>query len=200
MAIFDTSCSIQLLNCLLQVLQQVRLLLFPPHIVFSSTGYTNYTISLANVAATTLTSSFLTSSLTQVYTSSLYAASGNNNFCVWYRCRFSLKLYMNGTSNILVNICYTVSGASSSSDIETTTTSGFTGNLSYLQLRVHVQLHQVLHLQTGLMQHLLTMHWLHILYNGWMVLHNWLHKLLQRLRQRALPCSENHISSYNKDK
>lgn len=97
-----------------------------------STNYNNYTVSLANVGASALTSSFLAPTLTQVYTNPAFTAvSGNNNFVFGTGAGSSSSFVWDGTSNILVNICYSVTGSSSSSNVEATATA-FTGNVQLL--------------------------------------------------------------------
>lgn len=97
-----------------------------------STAYTNYTISMANVAPTTLTA-FISPTLTQVYTNPTFTlASGNNNFVFGTGGGSASSFTWDGTSSVLINICYTVSGASTSSNVEATATSGFTGNVQLL--------------------------------------------------------------------
>lgn len=97
-----------------------------------STNYNNYTISLANVGATALTSSFLTPTLTQVYTNPAYVAvSGNNNFVFGTGAGSSSSFVWDGTSSVLVSICYSVTSSSSSSNVEATATA-FTGNVQLL--------------------------------------------------------------------
>ncbi|WP_343631089.1 T9SS type A sorting domain-containing protein [Fluviicola sp.] len=79
----------------------------------------NYTIKLANVAtAGPLTGTFATGTFTTVYSAATYTAiSGNNTHT------FSTPFVWDGTSNILVDICYNISVTGSSSTLSATTPS-----------------------------------------------------------------------------
>jgi hypothetical protein len=88
-----------------------------------STAYTDYKVSLANVNNASLTTTFNTSSLTQVYLAPTFTLAAGLNTFAFGTGSGSANFVWDGTSNILVDICYTVSGASSSSNVESTTTS-----------------------------------------------------------------------------
>ena len=79
----------------------------------------NYTIKLANVAtAGPLTGTFATGSFTTVYSAATYTAvSGNNTHT------FSTPFAWDGTSNILVDICYNISVLGGTSTVSATTPS-----------------------------------------------------------------------------
>jgi hypothetical protein len=79
----------------------------------------NYTIKLANVAtAGPLTGTFATGTFTTVYSAATYTAvSGNNTHT------FSTPFAWDGTSNILVDICYNISTIGGSSTLSATTPS-----------------------------------------------------------------------------
>ena len=98
-----------------------------------TTTYTNYTISLANVptSTTALSTTFNASTLTQVYTIGTTALTAGINTYTFGTGAGSTGFTWDGTSNILVNICYTVSGSNSSSTVAATTPS-FIGNTQLL--------------------------------------------------------------------
>jgi len=76
----------------------------------------NYAISLANTPATVLSTTFETTSLTPVYNAATYTAvSGVNTHT------FTTPFAWDGTSNVLVNICYTVATLGGSSTLAATT-------------------------------------------------------------------------------
>ena len=91
----------------------------------------NYTISLANVSSSALSSTFSTASLTQVYTQVAHTLVSGNNTYAFGTGSGSSGFTWDGTSNILVNICYTVSGANTSSTVAATTPS-FVSNVQLL--------------------------------------------------------------------
>ncbi|TBX65986.1 hypothetical protein EZL74_11475 [Flavobacterium silvisoli] len=93
-----------------------------------STGYTNYKISLANVSATALTTTFDTSALTQVYLAPSFTLAAGLNTFTFGTGAGSSGFVWDGTSSILVNICYTVSGSNSTSYVEASTTSSNTNS------------------------------------------------------------------------
>lgn len=76
----------------------------------------NYTISLANTSATALTSTFLTGTFTQVYTAATYTAVSGTNLHT-----FTTPFAWDGSSNVVVNICYTVATIGSTSTLSATT-------------------------------------------------------------------------------
>lgn len=78
----------------------------------------NYTIKLANVSTAALTTSFLAASFTNCYTATTYTAiSGLNTHT------FTTPFVWDGTSNILVDICYNISVSGGSSTLAATTPS-----------------------------------------------------------------------------
>lgn len=87
-----------------------------------STAYTNYTISLASLSASSLTTTFNTTSTTQVYTASSFTLTSGLNTFAFGTGSGSSGFVWDGVSDILVNICYTVSGSSSTSNVESSTT------------------------------------------------------------------------------
>jgi len=88
---------------------------------------TNYTISLANVSGNALNTTFNTASLTTVHTSASYTAVSGLNTHNFNAGSFS----WDGTSNVLVNICYTVATIGGSSTVAATAPS-FTANTNLL--------------------------------------------------------------------
>ncbi|GAA4038577.1 hypothetical protein GCM10022386_25560 [Flavobacterium cheonhonense] len=76
----------------------------------------NYTISLANTSATALTSTFLTGTFTQVYTAATYTAVSGTNLHT-----FTTPFAWDGSSNVVVNICYTVATIGTTSTLSATT-------------------------------------------------------------------------------
>ncbi|MGV3609667.1 MAG: T9SS type A sorting domain-containing protein [Fluviicola sp.] len=77
----------------------------------------NYTIKLANVpTAGPLTATFATGTFTTVYSAATYTAVGGNNTHT-----FSSPFMWDGTSNILVDICYNISAVGGSSTLSATT-------------------------------------------------------------------------------
>ena len=75
----------------------------------TSATYTNYAISMGNVAATAQTTTFTAGTLTPVYTAATYASVVGNNVHT-----FGTPFVWDGSSNVLVNICYTTTSGSSS--------------------------------------------------------------------------------------
>ncbi|MFN9116330.1 MAG: hypothetical protein ACK5XN_40325, partial [Bacteroidota bacterium] len=81
-----------------------------------SGAYSNYTISLGAASATTSVAAFQSVPLTQVFTqASLTPVSGLNTYT------FQTPYAWNGTSDILVNLCYTVASPSGTSTVAATT-------------------------------------------------------------------------------
>ncbi len=77
----------------------------------------NYTIKLANVpTAGPLTATFATGTFTTVYSAATYTAVGGNNTHT-----FSSPFMWDGTSNILVDICYNISAIGGSATLSATT-------------------------------------------------------------------------------
>ncbi len=87
----------------------------------------NYTISMANVANSALTTTFAEPSFTTVYTASTYTAVSGDNVHT-----FSTPFYWDGTSNVLINICYNMSSFSGGSSYVAASTPAFTANSSLL--------------------------------------------------------------------
>lgn len=86
----------------------------------------NFTIRMANTNLTNLTSSFVTTGLTQVYTIpvlNLVANSFNNHV-------FQTPFYWDGVSNILIETCFNNSQYAGTASVEYTTTS-FVSNIFY---------------------------------------------------------------------
>ncbi len=86
----------------------------------------NYTIKLANSAATVLTTTFQTATFTTVYTAATYTPVSGNNVHT-----FTTPFNWDGTSNILIDICYTVTSTGSTSTLAATTPS-FIANTNLL--------------------------------------------------------------------
>ncbi|MBS1741980.1 MAG: T9SS type A sorting domain-containing protein [Bacteroidetes bacterium] len=84
----------------------------------------NYTIKMANTTATALTSTFQTASFTTCYIAPTYTAVSGTNLHT-----FSTPFTWDGTSNVLVDICYTVSSIGSTSTVAATTPA-FIGNIN----------------------------------------------------------------------
>ncbi|MFY7886108.1 MAG: hypothetical protein ACOVOV_14815, partial [Dolichospermum sp.] len=82
----------------------------------SANGYSNYTISLGHTSSTVLTNTFNTASLTQVYTAATYSSVVGDNVHT-----FNTPFNWDGTSNILINICYNVPVFGTSSTVSATT-------------------------------------------------------------------------------
>ena len=81
-----------------------------------SGAYTNFTISLGSASAATAVSAFQSVPLTQVFTQASFTpVSGVNTHT------FQTPFSWNGTSDVLVNICYTVASASATSTLAATT-------------------------------------------------------------------------------
>lgn len=74
--------------------------------------YTNFTISMANTAATNLSTGFATGTFTTVYPATNYSSIvGNNLF------NFNTAFAWDGISNVLVNFCFDNAAAAASADI-----------------------------------------------------------------------------------
>jgi hypothetical protein len=78
----------------------------------------NYTIKLGTASSTTATTTFQTSSLTTVYTATTYTAVAGNNVHT-----FTTPYSWNGSSDVLVEICYNISATGSTSTVAATTPS-----------------------------------------------------------------------------
>jgi hypothetical protein len=78
-----------------------------------SGSYNNYVISMANVAQTALTTTFNTATTAQVFSAATYtpATSGTNTHT------FSTPFVWDGTSSVLIDICYTVTTSSGSTTL-----------------------------------------------------------------------------------
>jgi len=76
----------------------------------------NYQIKLASVPTTALTSTFDTASFTTVYNAATYSAVSGVNLHT-----FDTPFAWNGTSNVIVEICYNVSSIGGSSTLAATT-------------------------------------------------------------------------------
>lgn len=78
----------------------------------NATSLTNYTISFAHTALSTL-SNTVTTGLTQVYTTTTFAPvnSGSGNY---HMITLNTPFNWNGTDNLLINVCYTRSPTSTS--------------------------------------------------------------------------------------
>jgi len=76
----------------------------------------NYTIKLATTTATALTGTFQTGTFTTCYTATTYTAVSGTNLHT-----FSTPFVWDGTSNIIVDICYNISSIGSSSTLAATT-------------------------------------------------------------------------------
>ncbi len=76
----------------------------------------NYTISLASVTSSPISASFLSPTFTQVYTAATYTAVAGLNTHT-----FNTEYFWDGTSDILVNICYTMTITGGTSTVAATT-------------------------------------------------------------------------------
>jgi hypothetical protein len=86
----------------------------------------NYTIKLAHTTASALTTTFQSATFTTVYTAATYTPVSGNNVHT-----FSTPFNWDGTSNLLVEICYNVSTIGGSSTVAANTPS-FIGNTQLL--------------------------------------------------------------------
>lgn len=86
----------------------------------------NYTISMANVANTALTTTFQEPAFSTVYTAATYTAVSGDNVHT-----FSTPFAWDGTSNVLINICYNISSTGGSSTLAASTPA-FTANTNLL--------------------------------------------------------------------
>lgn len=86
----------------------------------------NYTISMANVSNTALTTTFQEPSFTTVYTAATYSAVSGDNVHT-----FNSPFSWDGTSNVLINICYNLTATGGTSTVAATTP-GFTANTNLL--------------------------------------------------------------------
>lgn len=92
----------------------------------SSGSYVNYTVGLANTSTTTLSTTFVNTTGTQVYfNAALSTVVGANTFAFGTGGGSSSSFYWDGTSNLLVNICYQVPTFGTSSTV--TASTGTTG-------------------------------------------------------------------------
>jgi hypothetical protein len=93
----------------------------------AGTGSTNnYTISLGTASSSTLSTTFDAATLTQVYTAATYQPVFGSNVHT-----FNTPYNWNGTSDLLINICYNVSTFGGSSTVAATTPSNVS-NVSLL--------------------------------------------------------------------
>jgi hypothetical protein len=83
----------------------------------STVPYTNFTISMANTAATTLASGFQAGTFTTVYPTTNYSSVVGANLFT-----FSTPFAWDGTSNVLINICFDNAAAEGLSDVTEGTT------------------------------------------------------------------------------
>lgn len=100
----------------------------------STTGYSNYSIKMANVTTApplAIAGGFMSpiTPFTVYSATSMTPVLGENKY------NFSTPFPWDGTSNILVEICYTVAGASTSSTVAATTPSG---GVSHFNLKASV--------------------------------------------------------------
>lgn len=86
----------------------------------------NYTIKLGNTSASATTATFLTDPTTTVYNAATYTAIAGVNTHT-----FATPFNWNGTSNILIEICYNISSIGGSSTVAATTPSSI-GNTNLL--------------------------------------------------------------------
>ncbi len=84
----------------------------------------NYTIRMANTSATALTTSFASATFTDCYLAPTYTAVSGANLH-----SFSTPFVWDGTSNILIDICYNISSLGTTSTVAATTP-GYTGNIN----------------------------------------------------------------------
>lgn len=77
----------------------------------STFAYQSYTVSMANTSTNSFTGGFSTTPLTQVHSANFTTAVG------WNTLPFSTNFTWDGTSNVLINICYTNPGVAGSNDI-----------------------------------------------------------------------------------
>ena len=77
----------------------------------STLPYAGFTIAMGNTTANTMNYGFPAASLTQVYSASYATVTGNNLF------NFSTPFVWDGTSNVLVNMCFDNGAATSSYDV-----------------------------------------------------------------------------------
>lgn len=82
----------------------------------STAPFTGYTVSMGNTAQQDLTTGFVTTGLMQVYSNDFTTVMGTNTI------PFSTNFIWNGTSNVVMNICFTNAAAGSGND----RTDGFT--------------------------------------------------------------------------
>jgi len=80
--------------------RQITALAFNVITKSSTAAFTGYTISMANTSGTNLGSGFDATSLTQVYSNNFTTAAG------WNTITLTTPFTWNGTSNLLVNICF----------------------------------------------------------------------------------------------
>src|SRR5438045_3830065 len=78
--------------------------------------FQNFTISLQNTSLTSLTTTYTGIGFTTVFTGNISTASNWNDFT------FSTPYNWDGTSNLLINICFNNGSAGSGQDLVYTTT------------------------------------------------------------------------------
>lgn len=86
----------------------------------STQAFTGYTISFANTTATSLSTAWVTTGLTQVYTGNYTTVVGANSFTL------SPTFTWDGTSNLAIQVCFANGSAGTGND----GTEGYTGALS----------------------------------------------------------------------
>ena len=89
-----------------------------------SGSLTGFNIKMGATSLNVLTTTFIASGLTQVYTSSSYTAKTG-----WNMHNFSTPFYWNGTSNIIVEICFTNNNTGVSGNTVTVATSGLSNGI-----------------------------------------------------------------------
>jgi hypothetical protein len=78
----------------------------------STVPYTNFTISMANTAATTLATGFQAGTFTTVYPATNYSSVAGANLLT-----FTTPFAWDGTSNVLINFCFDNAAAEALSDV-----------------------------------------------------------------------------------
>ncbi len=89
-----------------------------------SGSLSGFNIKMGSTSLNVLTTTFIASGLTQVYASSSYTATTG-----WNMHNFSTPFYWNGTSNIIVEICFTNNNTGVSGNTITVATSGLSNGI-----------------------------------------------------------------------
>ncbi|TRV26892.1 MAG: hypothetical protein EWV88_05660, partial [Microcystis wesenbergii Mw_MB_S_20031200_S109D] len=98
----------------------------------SPTSLTNFTIKLAQTTATTISGSYNTATLTQVYTSASYTPTvGLNTHAFGTGAGSASTFAWDGTSNIIVDVCFANSVTGSTSATNTFTVPGYASGVNY---------------------------------------------------------------------